>query len=118
MSVANGQNSPKSRLARNFRKNCWNLLSAERTKYFSSPKVLILLGFTPHDNRGIVSTSVTGALAYLQMGRARKMAGDEAAASKFYEEFLTLWKQADPDIPINRQARTEHVALRKGSTGP
>jgi hypothetical protein len=46
------------------------------------------------------------------------MAGDEAAASKFYEEFLTLWKQADPDIPIYRQARTEHLALRKGSTGP
>jgi hypothetical protein len=50
------------------------------------------------------------------MGRAQKMAGDEAAARKFYEEFLTLWKQADPDIPVCRQARTEYVALRKGST--
>jgi tetratricopeptide (TPR) repeat protein len=70
------------------------------------------------DHRGLVSTSVTGALAYVQMGRAQKMAGEEAAARKFYEEFLTLWKQADPDIPIYRQARTEYVALRKGSTGP
>src|SRR6516162_11316500 len=44
MRVANGQNSPKSRLARNFRKDCWNLLSAERTRYLSSPKVLINAG--------------------------------------------------------------------------
>src|SRR6516162_2842083 len=104
----------------------WLGTSGTTAGAYSPPRELVLfvtqgldtLGFTPQDNRGIVSTSVTGALAYLQMGRARKMAGDEAAASKFYEEFLTLWKQADPDIPIYRQARTEHLALRKGSTGP
>jgi hypothetical protein len=59
------------------------------------------------DHRGIVSTSVTGALAHLQMGRAQKMAGDEAAAHKSYEEFLTLWKQPDPDIPIYREAKSD-----------
>ena len=42
---------------------------------------------------------VTGPLAWLQLGRAQKMMGDEAAARKSYETFLDLWKNADPDIP-------------------
>ena len=49
------------------------------------------------------------------MGRAQKMAGDEVAARKFYEEFLTLWKQADPDIPIYREAKSEYAKLRVGT---
>jgi hypothetical protein len=39
--------------------------------------------------------------------------GDEAAARKSYETFLDLWKNADPDIPIYRQAKTEYAQLRK-----
>jgi hypothetical protein len=46
------------------------------------------------------------------MGRAQKLAGDEAAARKSYEEFLTLWKQADPDIPILKQAKAEYAKLQ------
>jgi len=41
------------------------------------------------------------------------MMGDEAAARKSYEDFLILWKDADPDIPIYQQARAEYVELRK-----
>jgi outer membrane protein assembly factor BamD (BamD/ComL family) len=64
------------------------------------------------DRRGLVLTSVTGALAYLQMGRAQKMAGDEAAARKSYVEFLTIWKNANPDIPILKQAQAEYAKLQ------
>jgi hypothetical protein len=40
------------------------------------------------------------------------MAGDEAAARKSYEDFLTLWKDADTDIPIYREAKAEYAKLR------
>ena len=52
-------------------------------------------------------------LAQLQLGRAQKMMGDEAAARKSYETFLDLWKTADPDIPICQQAKAEYAKLRK-----
>ena len=51
--------------------------------------------------------------AWLQLGRAQKMMGDEAAARKSYETFLDLWKNADPDIPIYQQAKAEYANLRK-----
>jgi hypothetical protein len=41
------------------------------------------------------------------------MAGDDAVARKSYKDFLTLWKDADPDIPIYREAKAEHAKLRK-----
>jgi eukaryotic-like serine/threonine-protein kinase len=41
-----------------------------------------------------------GALAHLQLGRAYAMAGDTAKAKAAYKDFLTLWKDADPDIPF------------------
>ncbi len=65
------------------------------------------------DHRGLVGTDVIGALAYLQMARAQIMMRDEASARKSYEDFLDLWKGADPDIPIYRQAKAEYATLRK-----
>jgi len=56
---------------------------------------------------------VTGPLAWLQLGRAQKMMGDEASARKWYEDFLALWKDADPDVPIYQQAKAEYAKLRK-----
>jgi hypothetical protein len=38
--------------------------------------------------------------------------GDNAAARKSYEEFLTIWKDADPDLPIYRQAKAEYAQLK------
>ncbi|HEX8894234.1 MAG TPA: protein kinase [Terriglobales bacterium] len=61
------------------------------------------------DHRGIVGYFVTGALAHLQLARAQKLMDDDAAARKSYEEFLTLWKDADPDIPIYKQAKAEYA---------
>jgi tetratricopeptide (TPR) repeat protein len=63
------------------------------------------------DHPGIVVNFVTGALAHLQLGRAQVMMGDMAAARKSYQDFLTLWKDADPDIPIYKEAKTEYAKL-------
>jgi len=65
------------------------------------------------DNPGFTVRHVTGALAWLQLGRAQTMMGDEAAARKSYEAFLDLWKNADPNIPIYQQAKAEYARLRK-----
>ena len=64
------------------------------------------------DHRGIVLNFVTGALAHLQLGRAYAMAGDTAKAKAAYQDFLTLWKDADPDIPILKQAKAEYAKLQ------
>ncbi len=65
------------------------------------------------DNPGLCLESINGPLAQLQLGRAQKMMGDEAASRKSYETFLDLWKSADPDIPIYQQAKAEYAKLRK-----
>jgi eukaryotic-like serine/threonine-protein kinase len=65
------------------------------------------------DNPGFSVRHVIGPLAWLQLGRAQKMMGDEAAARKSYEAFLDLWKNADLDIPIYQQAKAEYAKLRK-----
>jgi hypothetical protein len=64
------------------------------------------------DHRGIVGHSVTGSLAHLQIGRAYSMAGDTAKAKAAYRDFFTLWKDADPDIPILKQAKAEYAKLQ------
>jgi tetratricopeptide (TPR) repeat protein len=64
------------------------------------------------DHRGIVVNFVTGTLAHLQIGRAYAMAGDTAKAKDAYKDFLTLWKDADPDIPILKQAKAEYAKLQ------
>ncbi|HYL82926.1 MAG TPA: protein kinase [Candidatus Angelobacter sp.] len=63
------------------------------------------------DHRGIVRASPIGALAHLQLGRAYAMQGDTAKARAAYQDFLTLWKDADPDIPILKQAKSEFAKL-------
>jgi DNA-binding winged helix-turn-helix (wHTH) protein len=65
------------------------------------------------DNPGFSVRHVTGPLAWLQLGRAQQVMGDEAAARKSYENFMDLWKNADPDIPIYQQAKVEYANLRK-----
>jgi DNA-binding winged helix-turn-helix (wHTH) protein len=64
------------------------------------------------DNPGFIVRHVTGPLAWLQLARAQKMMGDEAATRKSYETFLDLWKDADPDTPIYQQAKAEYAKLR------
>jgi len=64
------------------------------------------------DDRGIVLNEPIGALAHLQIARAYALQGDTAKARAAYREFLTLWKDADPDIPILKQARSEYAKLQ------
>ena len=63
------------------------------------------------DHRGIVSCDPIGALAHVQLGRAYALSGDKAKAKSAYRDFFTLWKDADPDIPILRQAQAEYANL-------
>jgi DNA-binding winged helix-turn-helix (wHTH) protein len=60
---------------------------------------------------GIVVNGPIGALARLQLGRAYTMQGDTAKALAAYQDFLALWKDADADIPILKQARHEFATL-------
>jgi eukaryotic-like serine/threonine-protein kinase len=64
------------------------------------------------DHRGIVLNSPIGAMAHLQIGRAFAMQGDTAKAKAAYQDFLTLWKDADPDIPILKEAKAEYAKLQ------
>ncbi len=63
------------------------------------------------DHRGIVGLDPIGALAHLQLGRTYTLAGDNARARSAYEGFFTLWKDADLDVPILRQAKAEYARL-------
>jgi eukaryotic-like serine/threonine-protein kinase len=64
------------------------------------------------DHKGIVLNEPIGALAHLQLGRAYVLQGDAAKAKTAYQDFLTLWKDADPDIPILKQAKAEYAKLQ------
>jgi hypothetical protein len=64
------------------------------------------------DHRGIVLNEPIGALAHLQLGRAYAMQGDTAKSRAAYQDFLTLWKDADPDIPVLKEAKAEYAKLR------
>jgi serine/threonine protein kinase/Flp pilus assembly protein TadD len=64
------------------------------------------------DHRGIVGRSLHGALAHLGLARARLLSGDTAGAKAAYQDFLTLWKDADPDIPILKEAKAEYAKLQ------
>jgi eukaryotic-like serine/threonine-protein kinase len=63
------------------------------------------------DHRGIVVSDPIGALAHLQLGRALVLSGDTAKAEIAYQDFLTLWKDADSGIPILKQAKAEYAEL-------
>jgi DNA-binding winged helix-turn-helix (wHTH) protein len=64
------------------------------------------------DHRGIVLNEPIGVLAHLQLGRAYALQGDTAKSRAAYQDFLTLWKDADPDIPILKQAKAEYAKLK------
>ena len=61
---------------------------------------------------GIVNACETRVLAHLGLGRAYALQGDTAKAKAAYQDFLTLWKDADPDIPILKQAKAEYAKLQ------
>jgi tetratricopeptide (TPR) repeat protein len=64
------------------------------------------------DHPGIVKNELIGALAHLGLGRAYALTGDTSKAKAAYQDFLTLWKDADPDIPILKGAKAEYAKLQ------
>jgi len=64
------------------------------------------------DHPGIVTNFPLGALARLGLARAYALSADTAKAKSAYQDFFTLWKDADPDIPILREAKTEYAKLQ------
>jgi eukaryotic-like serine/threonine-protein kinase len=63
------------------------------------------------DHRGLILNQPIGALAHLGLGRAYVLQGDTTKARAAYQDFLTLWKDADPDIPIFIAAKAEYAKL-------
>jgi tetratricopeptide (TPR) repeat protein len=64
------------------------------------------------DHRTIVVNFITGALAHLGLARAYALQGDTAKARVAYNDFFTLWKDADSDTPILKEAKAEHAKLQ------
>ena len=63
------------------------------------------------DHRGIFLCDPVGALAHVQLGRAYALSGDKTKAKSAYQDFVTLWKDADSDIPLLKQAQAEYANL-------
>jgi len=63
------------------------------------------------DHRGLVRNCPTAALAHLGLARAYALEKDTARAKAAYQDFLMLWKDADPEIPILREAKSEYAKL-------
>jgi eukaryotic-like serine/threonine-protein kinase len=64
------------------------------------------------DHRNIVLNEPIGVLTHLQLGRAYTLQDDAIKARAAYQDFLTVWKDADPDIPILKQAKEEYAKLQ------
>jgi predicted Zn-dependent protease len=64
------------------------------------------------DHRGVVANFPWGAMARLGLARAYAIQGDTAKTKAAYQEFLTLWKDADPDIPVLIEAKSEYAKLK------
>jgi hypothetical protein len=64
------------------------------------------------DHRGIIINFPLGALARLQLARAYALSGDTAKAKAAYQDFFNVWKDADPEIPILKEAKTEYAKVQ------
>ena len=64
------------------------------------------------EHPGVIVNFPLGALAHLGLARARALSGDVGAARTAYQDFFAVWKDADPDVPVLKQARSEYEKLR------
>jgi hypothetical protein len=63
------------------------------------------------DHPGIVQNFALASLARLQLARAYNLSGNPAKAKATYEDFFSLWKDADADVPILKEAKAEYAKL-------
>jgi hypothetical protein len=78
----------------------------------ASPDHLPASATEENPRQGRSQLGVPGVLARLQLGRSCVLSGDTAKAKSAYQDFLTLWKDADSEIPILKQAKTEYAQLK------
>ena len=64
------------------------------------------------DHRTVVANDLLRSLGHLQLGRSYLMQSDVGKAKAAYQQFLTLWKDADPHIPVLKQAKAEYAKLQ------
>jgi tetratricopeptide (TPR) repeat protein len=64
------------------------------------------------DHAGVVGNEPLAALVHLGLGRAYALAGNSAKSKTAYQDFFALWKDADPDVPILKQAKAEYAKLQ------
>ena len=64
------------------------------------------------ERRGVAPMETVWVSSHLNLARAYAMSGDHSKAKAAYQEFLTLWKDADPDIPILKAAKAEYAKLQ------
>ena len=64
------------------------------------------------DHRGVDPVGLEYALSYLGLARAYALQGDSARSRTAYQDFFALWKDADPDIPVLKQAKSEYAKLQ------
>jgi tetratricopeptide (TPR) repeat protein len=64
------------------------------------------------DHQGVGPTDPLYPLAYLNLARAYVLQGDQAKARTAYQDFFAKWKDADPDVPILKEAKTEYTKLQ------
>ncbi len=64
------------------------------------------------DHSGVVGNEPIGALAHLGLGRAYALSGDSTKAKTAYQDFFTLWKNADPDVLVLKEAKAEYATLQ------
>ena len=64
------------------------------------------------DHRGLDPLLPLYALAHLGLARDAALTGDTVASRKAYQDFLTLWKDADPDLPVLKDAKQEFARLK------
>jgi len=64
------------------------------------------------DNRMVDPLSPLWPLSHLGLARAHALAGDAAAGRRAYQDFFALWKDADPDVPILKEAQAEYARLK------
>jgi eukaryotic-like serine/threonine-protein kinase len=64
------------------------------------------------EHRGVSPIDPTLEMSQLGLARAYTLQGGTAKAKAAYQNFLTLWKDADPDIPVLKEAKAEHAKLQ------
>jgi eukaryotic-like serine/threonine-protein kinase len=64
------------------------------------------------DHRGVVVNEPIGALAHLGLARAYVVQGENTKARAAFQDFFTLWKDVDSNLPILQQAKTEYARLQ------